>query len=530
MEKKSFVKGAAILAGAGLLVKLIGAVYRIPLFNIVGAEGMSYYEVVYPYYSALLVISSAGLPTAISKMVAERVTLNDYRGAHRIYRSALTLLFGLGLLTSFLMFFGADILSGSTALPESDLSFKALAPSLLFVSVMCAYRGYLQGLQLMTGTAVSQVLEQAGKLAVGFTLAAKMLPLGPQYAAMGALIGVSASELLALIVIYIFYRRRKNEFSGLRNSQDSPRRSFGSIASGLLAIAVPVSIGASIMPLTGIADSVMIVRILLEIGFSMENAQAAYAILRSSVMSLINMPAVLTMALAMSLVPAISSRMAEKDYKGVKRNALTGMKLALIIGLPCAAGLYVLAGPILDMLYPKLTEEQLMLGESLMRISAVGVIFLSLVQTLTGIIQGMGKQVVPVVNLLIGGILKVVTMMLLMRIPEINIKGAAVSTVVCYTVAGLLDMVYMVGKTKMRVNIIDVFLKPLFSAVIMAVSVSLCYKALLAAIHTTFAALGSVLIGVAIYGILVILLKMFSREDLASMPGGKRLMRIMYGK
>lgn len=530
MEKKSFVKGAVILAGAGLLVKLIGALYRIPLVNIVGVQGMSFYEVVYPYYSALLVISSSGLPVALSKMVAERVTLNDYLGAHKIFKGALKLLLGIGIVTSLLMFFGADLLAGTTALPESALSFRALAPSLFLVSLMCAYRGYLQGLQLMTGTAVSQVLEQVGKLVIGFTLAARMLPMGPQYAAMGALIGVSASELLALIVIWLFYRSRKNRLLNIGSSAKTSVKGFGSIVSGLLAIAVPVSIGASIMPLTGIVDASMIMPNLLKLGFSLENAQSAFAILRSNVMSLINMPAVLTMALAMSLVPAISSRMAEKDKKGVKRNALTGMKLALIVGLPCAAGLYVLAKPILFMLYPKLTGEQLIMGETLMRTSAIGVIFLSLVQTLTGIIQGMGKPGVPVVNLLIGGILKVVTLMLLMRVPEINIQGAAVSTVVCYAVAGVLDTIYMIRKTGLRVSIWDVFLKPIFSAGVMAAVVYFCYSALSQTGHTSAATLLSVLAGVAVYGVLAVLLKILSPEDLESIPGGRRLARLMYRK
>jgi stage V sporulation protein B len=492
---------------------------------------MSFYEVVYPYYSALLVISSSGLPVALSKMVSERVTLGDYRGAHRIFRGALRLLLGIGVVMSLLMFFGADIIAGSSVLPESALSFKALAPSLLFVSVMCAYRGYLQGLQLMTGTAITQVMEQVGKLAIGFTLAAKMLPMGPQYAAMGALIGVSASELLALIIIYIFYRRRKNRLMrAMDNSIKSPVKSFGSIASGLLAIAIPVSIGASIMPLTGIVDERMIMPNLIKLGFSLENAQSAFAILRSNVMSLINMPAVLTMALAMSLVPAISSRMAEKDRKGVRRSALTGMKLALIIGLPCAAGLFVLAKPILAMLYPRLTEEQLALGEGLMRTSAIGVIFLSLVQTLTGVIQGLGKPNIPVVNLLLGGILKVVTMLLLMRVPAINIHGAAVSTVICYAVAGILDAVYMVRKTGMRVDVVDVYVKPVFSAGAMAGAVWLCYTVLEKTGRTSIATLGSVLAGVTVYGVLAVLLKILSPDDLASIPGGSRLMKLMYRK
>ncbi|MDO4572763.1 MAG: oligosaccharide flippase family protein, partial [Clostridia bacterium] len=165
-DKRSFVKGAAILGIAGLICKVIGAFFRIPLYNMLG-DGMQYYEAVYPFYSTLLVISSAGLPTAISRMVAERVTLGDYYGARRVFRKAMLLLLGIGAATTALMFFGADYLAASTVGTGAAMSFRALAPALLIVSLMCAYRGYLQGMQRMTGTALSQVVEQVGKLGFG---------------------------------------------------------------------------------------------------------------------------------------------------------------------------------------------------------------------------------------------------------------------------------------------------------------------------------------------------------------------------
>lgn len=528
MGKKSFVKGAAILAVAGLIVKIIGAIYRIPLSNIIGSNGMSFYEVAYPYYSALLVISSAGLPTAISKMVSERVTLGDYRGAHQVFNTALKMLLIIGVVTATLMFFGAGLLVSGTPLPEAALSLRALAPALLFVSLMCAYRGYLQGLQLMTGTAVSQVVEQIGKLGVGFALASMMLAKGPQYAAMGALIGVSISELLALAIIAAFYWAHKKDLK--RAIKSSPKVQLPRsrrVATGLLSIAIPVTIGASIMPITGIVDANMIMTILMDINFSLSQAMSAFTALRSYVTPLINMPAVLSAALAMSLVPAISASMARRDYKAVKRAARTGMKLALLIGTPCAAGLFVLAKPIIGMLFRHLTEEQLLLAADLMHTAAIGVIFLSLVQTMTGVLQGMGKANVPVFNLIFGGILKVVTMLILTRIPSINIQGAAVSTVVCYAAAGILDTIYTVRKTGMRLNLWDVFGKPLFSSGVMGVTVYLVHSALAKTGHETIATLAAVLIGVCVYAVLLIVLKAFSEEDLKLIPGGSRLKKLL---
>ena len=187
MEKKqsSFVQGAAILGAAGLIVKIIGALFRVPLANQVGPEGMSYYEVAYPYYSGLLVIASAGLPTAISKLVSERVTMRDYRGAREVFQTAQKLLCGIGIVLGLLMFLLAKPLAASSGLDAAYLSFQAFAPALLFVSIMCAYRGYLQGMQQMTGTAVSQIVEQLGKLVIGLALAVKLSAQRPRICGYG---------------------------------------------------------------------------------------------------------------------------------------------------------------------------------------------------------------------------------------------------------------------------------------------------------------------------------------------------------
>lgn len=532
MEKKpqSFVKGAAILGIAGLIVKVIGAIFRIPLANAIGPVGMSYYEVVYPYYSGLLVISSAGLPTAISKLVAERVTLGDYRGARNVFNRAMLLLFIIGVVTSIFMLFGADYLASLSSFDKASLSFRALAPALLFVSIMCTYRGYLQGLQLMGGTAVSQIIEQLGKLIIGLSLAIKFMEKGPEYAAMGALIGVTVSELMALIVIFFFAGAKKREMHALARA---PGPMLGStlthVTKNLLVIAVPITIGAAISPLTGIMDSAMIGRILQDnLHFSLEAAQTAYSLLRTNVTTLVNMPGVLTMALAMSLVPAISSFAATRNTHGVKNAARLGMKLALIIGLPCSVGLFVLGEPIIAMLYTRLNEAELALSGDLMRTASIGVLFLSLVQAMTGVIQGMGKPRVPVFNFFIGFILKVVIMLVLMNIPSINIQGAAVSTVVCYAYAGIMDTIYAIRFASIKINALDVIGKPLLSSLVMGVVIALVYGLLKSTDHLRLATLAAVLAGVLIYAALMFALKMFSPGELDLIPGGKRIKRFMH--
>ncbi len=524
---KSFVTGAAILALAGLLVKIIGAFFRIPLSNSIGSVGMCYYEVAYPYYAGLLVISTAGFPTAISKMVSERASLGDYYGAKQVFRTALLLLFVIGLFTGALMFAASGMLARLSTFNEAVLSFKALAPALLLVSVMCAYRGYLQGMQMMTGTAVSQVAEQVFKLLIGLYLAKKMLPRGPEYAAMGALIGVSVSELAGLIVIVLFYYGKRDVLEGQIEKQIDIRKvPRGELNSELIRIALPITIGASVSSLAGIVDSAMIGRILRQLGFGEEAAQTAFSLLRTNVATLTNMPGVLTIALAMSLVPAISAAMAQRDYKAVRLNVQLGLKLALIIGLPCSVGLFILSEPILALLYHTLSPESLSIASDLLKTASVGVLFLSLVQSMTGAIQGMGKPVVPVFNLFFGFILKVITLVVLMRIPRINIQGAAVSTVVLYAFAGIADTIYALRSTKLKFRLFDVLIKPLICSASMGASVYFSYERL--GSLGTLSVIAAIGIGVIVYMLLCILLRVFSEAELMQIPGGRKLKRIMY--
>lgn len=527
-RQNSFVQGAAILGIAGLIVKIIGAIFRIPFANAVGPEGAAYYEAAYPYYSFLLVISSSGLPTAISKQVSASVAAGDHRGAREVLDVSLVLLAVIGLVTSLMMFFGAKTFAAITSFEQTVLSFRALAPSLLFVSVMCAYRGYLQGMQRMAGTAISQIVEQVGKLVISLTLAIKLLPKGPEYAAMGALIGISISEAMALAVIFLIYMRQKKSLDAKAAKSASEPAGFGRIAKGLLLVAIPITIGASISPLTAMMDSALIVRMLEGLGFSEELSTKAYALLRTYVTTLINMPGVLTMALAMSLVPAISSRMARRDFAGVRDASRMGLKLALIIGVPCAVGLFVLAEPILRMLYHKLTDAEIALAVDLMHTASVGVIFLSMVQSMTGVIQGLGKQMVPVVNLFIGFVLKVITLIVLMRIPSVNIQGAAISTVLCYAFAGVADTIYMMRRTKMKLHAFDLFGKPLLASLAMGGVVYLIYDFIAKSGHVTVATMFSVLVGVSVYGVLVVVLRMFSPDELEFIPGGSKLKKLMY--
>lgn len=522
-EKSSFVLGAAILGAAGILCKVIGVLIRIWAYNILHVEGMVYYEAVFPFYSWLLIVSSSGVPTAISRMVSERTARGDWAGARLVLHRSLALLSAIGLVTTAVLFFGAEWFSVHFIGKDATyvLPFRALAPALFFVSVMCAYRGYLQGMQHMTGTGLSQIAEQVVKCAVGLVLARLWIPKGPQYGAAGLLLGVTVSEAMALGVVMAF-RFKNRKLYMPRGARKKPKRSRH-ILSTLMRIAIPITLGASIIPLTGILDVKMIFSLM---GKYMDEAAVnqAYVALSSNVRSLINLPASLTTALAMSLVPAISAARSSHDEAGVRRAAGLGLKLSIVIGLPCAAGLFVLGGPVIRMLFRSITSESLAIAARIMRVASLTVVFISLVQTVTGALQGIGRHRVPVYTLLLGGVAKVVSNYFLLSIPSLNILGASISNVICYAVAGILDTVVLLRCTGMKPEPVNTFFKPLYASVLMGASVYLLYN-LFSYIHPgSIATLLAVLLGMLLYGALVLILRMFTAEELTYIPGGRRLL------
>lgn len=537
-KKTAFVKGAAILTIAGLLCKVIGVVIRIFAVRIITEDGMYFYEKVFPTYSWLLIISSSGIPTAISRMVAERAAVGNYDGAKRVFRRSLLLLTLIGVVTSATMFFGAKWI-GSEILGAKDgieYSLMALAPSLLFVSVICAYRGYLQGLQRMTGTSMSQLAEQVFKFIFGLILASYLMHRYQdtefRYAAgaAGLLLGVTISEILALVVMIIFYLRTRKEYTAMIKDPNPHSK----ILLPMLAIAVPITLGASILPIANLLDSFMIEDRLLMAGFSNDAAKLNYTSLCLYVRSIINLPATLTVGISMSIVPAISAARIRKDRSDVQHLSLLSLKIAMAIGIPCAVGLSVLAGPIIKLLYmrsdPKFWDA-LAIAEPLMRVAAFTVVFISLVQTATGALQGAGRHRLPMWFLLIGGVTKVVVNMIFIPMKEVNIFGAVYSNLACFGIAGILDTIALLKVTKARLNVLDTFLKPLAASALMGAAawgvqkllsgLSLFQGSLMSRVATVLA----ILVAVVVYAALSLLFAMFTKEELIYIPGGRKLAR-----
>ena len=392
--KESFLKGALILGLAGVLVKIIGAFFRIPLGNLIGAEGMGYYQAAYPVYTLFLTLATAGFPTALAKLVSEKNAIGDYKGAHKIFKVSYTVLAITGFIAFCIFFFGADfIVNDIMKNPGAKYAMLAISPALLFVPVMSAYRGYFQGRREMTHIAVSQISEQIFRVALGITLAYLLMNKlgsnpGPEQGAAGAIMGATIGAIASIIyLIMAYFANRKTIKREIKSSKNCREENVPTIMKKLLVVAIPITIGASVMPLVNMIDNVIVIRRLMEAGFTQVEANMMFGQLTGLAMSIINLPAVITVAMSMSLVPAISEACAIGDRVKAIKETKSAIKITLMVVLPCAFGMASLAHPIIKLLYPK---EPHMVGTIFLVLTPC-VIFLGLIQSLNGILQGMGK-------------------------------------------------------------------------------------------------------------------------------------------
>lgn len=525
MSKDTFLKGAFILGLAGILVKIVGAFFRIPLGTIIGSEGLGYYQVAYPIYTFLLSFSAAGFPTAISKLVSEKRARGDIRGGHRVFQVSFRILASMGIVSFLLLSLGAPFLVNTfIKSPNAYYAVLALSPALLFIPIMAAYRGYFQGLKNMTPTAISQVTEQVGRVAIGLGLAIFLVSSGTEYAAAGASFGATAGGIAGLLTMLIIYlRQRKKIFAEFQPIEEYKEDSVGKITKDLLRIAFPIIIGSAVLPLINMIDSMVVLRRLQAIGFSYEQANSLFGQLTGMAVTLVQLPPVLTAALSMSIVPAIAESMVRKDLEAVQNDTKSAFRVSLLIALPSFVGLAVLSTPIMKLLFP---NEPASAGQVLLFLS-FATLSLSMVQTLTGILQGLGKPEIPVRNLMIGAASKLVVTYVLVGIPWLNVKGAALGTVTAYTVATILNFISLKKYTKVKFEFVEFGLKPIISAGTMGLIVYLTYKFAFPILGNTLSTILSIGVGGVIYGLMLLITGTIKQEDFDLLPKGDKLAKIL---
>nr|WP_295605055.1 polysaccharide biosynthesis protein [uncultured Terrisporobacter sp.] len=529
-SRESFLKGALILSLAGVIVKIMGAFFRIPLSNLIGSIGMGYYQVVYPIYTLFLTLAVAGFPTALAKLVSEQRAVGDFKGANKTFRISYTVLFITGLISFSIFFFGAEFIS-TVILKNSGAyaAMVAISPALLFVPLMSSYRGYFQGRRDMTKIAVSQVIEQFFRVSLGLFLGYMLMKsYGPEMGAAGGVLGAAIGGFAsAAFLIYIYLRNTKERKAEIAHSSHIKTESTGTILKKLLYVAIPITIGACVMPLVNMVDSVIVVRRLQVAGFDIDMANSLLGQLSGMAIPIVNLPVVIDQAIGMSLVPSISEAYALNQINRARKEAKTGLKTILLVVLPCTFGLAALATPIMSLLFPSIEATGPASLGTLLFVVAPSAIFLGLVYAQNGILQGMGKPMVPVMALLVGMLFKVVISYTLTGIASVNIIGSGIGTVSAYAVASIIEFIYIKKHMQLKLSPKEFIIKPLLTVITMFVVVKLSYGVTVGFLGNALATLISISIGGVVYGLVLLGIGGITKEELMSMPKGEKIYSIL---
>ncbi len=509
MPKKSFIRGALILSAAGILSKVLGAVYRIPFARIVGGEGLGIYQMAYPFYTLVLAISTAGIPLAVSKLIAERECQEDYQGVQKVFRLSLLALTVFGSVMAVTLFVAADwIAVYMLNEPRAALSLKAIAPAILFTSVIANFRGFFQGHQRMTPTAISQVLEQLVRVGTVFVATYFLLSRGLELTAAGASLGASTGSFIALVAIVVVYfvSKERKETSAVQNTEKS-----AVIFRQIFYLAIPISIGALVLPLMQIMDSFLVPGTLQKAGLSVSRATTLFGQLSGMAGSIINLPFMVTTSLAASLVPSISEKIKLGQSADIRDSLQKGFKLAAVIVFPATVGLMVLAEPIMTMLFdePEASVSLLWLAPTVMAIGAY--------QVAAGTLQGFGKVMIPVFSLLAGVAVKAILTYILIII-GLGIKGAALATVSGYLLAAIINIVIMNRYVESGWFIPqEQIIKPAIAVFAMAIFAKFSHTILLF-LGNSLATLLAIALSGLVYALMLIKVKGITEEELSLFP------------
>lgn len=474
--KKSFAGSAAVLAVIGIIAKLIGALYRVPLTNIIGAEGMGLYQMVFPLYTVLLAFCGGGVTGAMSRVVAKYTAHGDNATALRVTRAAMLPLIGVSVALTAAVALLRNVISGMQGNTDAGIAYLALCPSLLFASGISVLRGYFQGKSLMLPSGVSQLVEQAIKLALGLTLSRAMLSLGVPYAVAGALLGVTVSELFALLYLAIrfaVHKHKRKRFVSLRAATAEHAEdvvlpigepSSRALIKELYGFALPVTLGSLVLPITQMIDSALVINILMYCGVTRVDATALFGLFVGPVGTLINMPAVVILSVSVAFLPALTTAIENADKKAVSDMTRSAVRWIMLFVIPVAVAFFAFPDRIVGALYRRgLTPEQLTVAARLLRIQAVSVFYLGALQFGTTVLQANNRSHRPVINLVIGACAKVALTPVLVRV--LGIEGACASTAVCYALAATLTVISAYRCGEIGASAVDCFILPVvFSA------------------------------------------------------------------
>lgn len=544
-KQQSFEYGAIILIAATALVKIIGAIFKIPLSNLIGDLGFGYFSSAYDLFLPIYSLAMAGLPIAVSRIVAENMAVGrfkDVRQTLKIARRAFLVSGIIGFTVMLALIQPFVKLTDPTG--KTIYSIFAIAPNLIFCCVMSTYRGYYEGLRNMYPTAFSNVIEALGKLILGygFAFVAMKLTNNVAYAAAAAMLGITVGSMCAALYLRLTYRFKGDKITEEELDASPTAIPAKSALKGLILIAVPVVLTSLANNVASLIDVSMVklqlsnlvensadfIREMYAESITDFNSTAAYELtdggiptflygIRGKAFTLYNLIPTITSVLGVSALPVLASSWVTKDKPSIKKNIDSIIKMTALIAMPAGIGLAAISGPVMGLLYKSTASVQI--GGPMLSIFGIAAVFAGLSLPLTSMLQAIGKQNVPVINIAIGAVIKIIVNYILVGIPSVNILGAPIGTLSCYLFIFFANIICLIKFTGVVPSIIKVFIKPLISSV---------FCGLAAFLVTSFAdskiiTLASIMVAGVVYLISLIVLNTFEEEDFTTIPMGKRI-------
>lgn len=511
MKKNSFIKNIIILMFSQIIIKIAGFIYKIYLTNKhgFGDAGNAIYSAGFQVYAILLTLSSIGIPNAISKMVSSKCALNDHKGAYRILKIAVMLFSFIGFTGSvFLYLFANPISNKLLQIPEAEISLQLLAPSIFMVSVASVFRGYFNGVGKIKTTAKSQNIEQIFKTIITIVIVefiAKISNFNTTYMVAASTVATTLATIFSTIYLYVIFKKNKNNIWGSIKGKYNQEK-CSTIIKNILVVTIPITLSSFLSVATKSVDSLTIVRI-LKTYMVPEEAKRLYGILSGKIDTLVFLPLSFNIALSTTLIPTISSLMEMGQKKETENKIKISLLISILIGLPCTAFMMVYAKEILRLLFPNATQGALML-----QISSIEIIFIVLIQTINGALQGIGKAKVCVKILSLGLVLKTILNIVLLYREEIGIFGAIISSIISHLVILLISTRKLIKEGNFILNINKEAVKVIIATVVATIISYLSYLILNNNVVFSLSLILAIFIGGLVYAIIILLLKILPKS------------------
>ena len=537
---QNYMHGAAILTVGVIIMKLLGAVYKIPLGNILGDEGYSMFIGAYSIYNVFFTLATAGLPVALSRLVAEADAAGRVRQENKTFHVALRTFFVIGLAFSMVMYFFPNWLADNyLENPDAALSIRAMAPAILLVCVVSAYRGYCQGNGNMIPTTVDEVLEVLFKAVSGLILAYMIarMGMGKPMSSAGAIFGVTIGSIISLAYMIIYKHRNYDSLAApytggratVTDSEDDSVDSTGKIIKDIFRIGIPIALGACIMALLNSVDSKLCMnRLQSSAGFSYYQAKVLYGVYGKA-QNLFNLPAALVTPLTISIVPAIAAAFVRGEDDKATKISEDSIRISSTLGMPMGVGLAVLSYPIMNVLYPGSNEA----GPLLLSIMGVSSFFVCTALMENAILVASGKEKLTMITMITGGVVKIIVNWFLVAQPAINIYGAPIGTLVSYAVMCTMNYIFMSVTLDNNPKLTKILPGPTAACLVMAAAAWGVYG-LMARFLASCSRLSmllcmgcSMVVAVGVYAVCIISMRIITNEDMKLIPGGEKIGKML---